>query len=259
MLVYAGANVRRGDAHRPVHAAAPRQPQPAALPAVKALLKARRQGRCRGPPRAASPPLHLAAASGNADVVTALLDAKADVNASESEWGQTPLMFAAAQNRVEAIKVLARARRRRRRHDQGRSTSPSTSALDRAAQPAVRQGARGLRPARRQSRRRARCRRRSRRAASSTPRARFPTREAGRAGRRAPRPRCGDWCRRWARRRAGRTADVLRGDARAVEQGRPDGAAARRASGLPGRRARAARRRRRRRTWSAPATARARC
>ena len=41
-----------------------------------------------------------------------LLDDKADVNAAENEWGQTPLMFAAAQNRADAIKLLLAARRR---------------------------------------------------------------------------------------------------------------------------------------------------
>ena len=45
--------------------------------------------------------LHLAAASGSGNVVTRLLDAGADANAREREWGQTPLMFAAAENRED--------------------------------------------------------------------------------------------------------------------------------------------------------------
>jgi ankyrin repeat protein len=48
----------------------------------------------------------MAALSGNAEVVNLLADAKADVNAREAEWEQTPLMFAAAANRVEAIAAL---------------------------------------------------------------------------------------------------------------------------------------------------------
>ena len=86
-------------------------------------------------------PLHLASRAGNAAVVQALLKAGANVSArtttsgvtplhlaavvrqrarwspccstmaptptrGESEWGQTPLMFAAAENRVDAIRVL---------------------------------------------------------------------------------------------------------------------------------------------------------
>ena len=39
-------------------------------------------------------------------MVKVLLDRGADANARESEWGQTPLMFAAAQNRAAAIAVL---------------------------------------------------------------------------------------------------------------------------------------------------------
>src|SRR5213078_3402862 len=50
--------------------------------------------------------LHLAASSGSAEVARRLLAAGADVNAKESEWGQTPLIFAAAQNRVDVIHVL---------------------------------------------------------------------------------------------------------------------------------------------------------
>ena len=51
-------------------------------------------------------PLHLAAASGDPGVLTALIQAGATVDAKESAWGQTPLIFAAANNRVEAIRVL---------------------------------------------------------------------------------------------------------------------------------------------------------
>ena len=52
-------------------------------------------------------PLHLAARGGSADAVAALLDHGADVNAREfRRGGQTPLMFAAAFNRVDAMKVL---------------------------------------------------------------------------------------------------------------------------------------------------------
>jgi ankyrin repeat protein len=50
--------------------------------------------------------LHLAAASGNAELVTLLLDKGANVNSWEEVSGQTPLIFAAAQNRVNVIKVL---------------------------------------------------------------------------------------------------------------------------------------------------------
>jgi uncharacterized protein len=50
--------------------------------------------------------LHLAATSGNVETITALLDAKADINAAEPEWGQTPLIFAAAADRTDAVKLL---------------------------------------------------------------------------------------------------------------------------------------------------------
>jgi ankyrin repeat protein len=50
--------------------------------------------------------MHLAALSGSADVINLLADAKADVNAREAEWEQTPLIFAASANRPAAVTAL---------------------------------------------------------------------------------------------------------------------------------------------------------
>ena len=50
--------------------------------------------------------MHLAASAGDAASVKALLARKADPNARESAWGQTPLMFAAAENRGDAARAL---------------------------------------------------------------------------------------------------------------------------------------------------------
>ncbi|HEU0113056.1 MAG TPA: ankyrin repeat domain-containing protein, partial [Thermomicrobiales bacterium] len=51
-------------------------------------------------------PLHLGAATGNAEVLKRLLEHGADANAKDGEWGQTALIYAAAQNRADAIRVL---------------------------------------------------------------------------------------------------------------------------------------------------------
>jgi ankyrin repeat protein len=63
-----------------------------------------------GDPRAATAtgvqPLHLASQAGNPEAVRALLDRGADVNAADNTHGRTPLVFAASQNRVDAMKVL---------------------------------------------------------------------------------------------------------------------------------------------------------
>jgi methylisocitrate lyase len=53
--------------------------------------------------------LHFAAGHGNAESVRALLDKKVPVDVRETAWGQTPLMWAAAYNRVAAIDVLIKA------------------------------------------------------------------------------------------------------------------------------------------------------
>jgi ankyrin repeat protein len=51
-------------------------------------------------------PLHLAAQAGDAATVTALLDRGADINGRDKTHGRTPLVFATAQGRLEAVKVL---------------------------------------------------------------------------------------------------------------------------------------------------------
>jgi len=51
-------------------------------------------------------PLHLAAQAGDAATVTALLGHGASVNARDETHGRTPLVFAASQNRLEAVRIL---------------------------------------------------------------------------------------------------------------------------------------------------------
>ena len=48
-------------------------------------------------------PLHLAASAGDGEAIRALADAGSVVDATEGEWNQTPLMFAAALGRSEAV------------------------------------------------------------------------------------------------------------------------------------------------------------
>src|SRR5947207_1026184 len=70
-----------------------------------------------------------------AEVVTMLLDQGAEVDARESQWGQTPLIFAAAQNRVDAIKALL---------DYGADPAATTKALDLAKNSALDRAATAL-------------------------------------------------------------------------------------------------------------------
>jgi ankyrin repeat protein len=51
-------------------------------------------------------PIHLAAEAGDPDAVRALLDRGVDVNVRDLTHGRTPLIFAASENRLEAMKVL---------------------------------------------------------------------------------------------------------------------------------------------------------
>ena len=85
-------------------------------------------------------PLMLAAASGNAEAVTALLDAGADVNAKEQAMEQTALMFAAAFNRVEAMtgadrRAAPTSRRRPRSSNLAALTTPEEEAFRQQQQP----------------------------------------------------------------------------------------------------------------------------
>ena len=51
-------------------------------------------------------PIHLAAQSGSTESVRALVDRGADANAKDKTHGRTPLVFAASQNRLDAMKFL---------------------------------------------------------------------------------------------------------------------------------------------------------
>ena len=102
-LIYAGANleaVTRLGQHTPLHVASKSGQETV----VKALLTAGSSPHALTSSGVTA--LHLAARAGNAEAVVALLDAGADVNAQESNWGQTPLMFAAASNRLGPVNVL---------------------------------------------------------------------------------------------------------------------------------------------------------
>ena len=102
-LLRAKANVTsrtRIGAYTPLHIAA-RTGSPAV---VRALLAAGSD--VKSTTSSGATALHLAAAAGNPDVVKALLAKGADPNARESNWGQTPLVFAAEYGRAAAIEVL---------------------------------------------------------------------------------------------------------------------------------------------------------
>jgi ankyrin repeat protein len=94
------ASVTRIGNYTPLHLASSRGHGAA----VARLLEA--GGDARAATATGVQPLHLAAQAGNPEAVRALLDRGADVNAVDSTHGRAPLVFAASQNRVEAMKVL---------------------------------------------------------------------------------------------------------------------------------------------------------
>jgi len=103
LLLYAGANVRaatRLGGNTPLMLAAQR----GHAPVIDLLLKAGADPKVKGV--AGITPLMMAASSGNAEAVELIAKTGVDVNATETERGQTALSFAAAFNRPESIKVL---------------------------------------------------------------------------------------------------------------------------------------------------------
>jgi uncharacterized protein len=103
VLLRAKANVHavtRIGAYTPLHIAS----MTGSAPVVAALLAAR--SAVDATTTTGLSPLHLAALSGSAPAVAALLDRGAAIDAKESGYGQTPLMFAAAHDRVAVVKLL---------------------------------------------------------------------------------------------------------------------------------------------------------
>jgi ankyrin repeat protein len=102
-LIAAGANARaatRFGGYTPLHLAAER----GSAPIVKALIGAGASVDARTSTGAT--PLMLASAAGDPAAIAALLDKGADVDAKESDRFQTPLIFAAANNRLDAVTLL---------------------------------------------------------------------------------------------------------------------------------------------------------
>ena len=103
VLLYAGANLgstTRLGGYTPLHLAS-KEGRGAAV----AMLTAAGGDATRTTDTGVSA-LHLAAQSGDAATVVALIDAGADVDVADEGAARTPLMFAAAFNRLDAMRVL---------------------------------------------------------------------------------------------------------------------------------------------------------
>ncbi|MGH9349534.1 MAG: ankyrin repeat domain-containing protein [Vicinamibacterales bacterium] len=106
MLISAGARVQattRLGGYTPLYLAA----RAAQMRVVAALLAAGAD--VNAATSTGATPLMAAAAAGDARTVTMLIENRAEVNAHDLAKEETPLMYAAAYNRVDAIKVLLRA------------------------------------------------------------------------------------------------------------------------------------------------------
>ena len=103
VLLYAGAATEaltRVGGYTPLHHASSR----GHAAAVARLLEA---GGKVGPVTATGvQAVHLAAQAGNVAAVEALLKRGADINAKDKTHGRTPLIFAASQDRLDAVKLL---------------------------------------------------------------------------------------------------------------------------------------------------------
>src|SRR5262245_50442665 len=104
-LMYAGANVRattRIGGYTPLLLAA----KSGNASVIDALLKGGSD--VNGKTANGTTPLMFAAASGEIDAVKRLVDGGADVNAKESVRGENAVMFAAASNRAAVVALLAK-------------------------------------------------------------------------------------------------------------------------------------------------------
>ena len=106
LVLYAGANVAsttRLGGYTPLHLAS----REGLGDAVGALLEA--GGKPNRFTSTGVSAIHLAAQAGQPDAIRALLEHGAEVDARDTYAGRTPLMFATAQNRLEAVEVLIHA------------------------------------------------------------------------------------------------------------------------------------------------------
>jgi ankyrin repeat protein len=104
MLVYAGANVRattRLGSYTPLYLAS----QHGHATVIQSLVKAGADVKA-GTPNGTTP-LMVAAASGDVESVRTLLDHGAEINGRDGVRWQTPVMYAAANNRAAVIELLA--------------------------------------------------------------------------------------------------------------------------------------------------------
>lgn len=121
VLRYAGANLEsttRLGGYTPLHLAS----QAGLGDAVRALLEG--GSKVGAVTTTGVTALHFAAEAGQPAAITALLEHGADVNAREAFAGRTPLMFATAKNRLEAMKTL---------REGGAQVSLATEVVDYAA------------------------------------------------------------------------------------------------------------------------------
>ncbi len=121
MLIYAGARVEAVDAQRQLHAAAPRGARRASLSVVQGAARRWRERqreddrraarrRCISPPRRGTP----------TSIERAARQERRRSTRANGAWSETPLMWAAAYNRVDAMQALRQARREHQRRVEGR-------------------------------------------------------------------------------------------------------------------------------------------